>query len=230
MPERELDMHDDFEIVDVVQDDSNTSKNDDADTAATNNEEQEEFEYFPLFSMGTSDATATNEEDQVEDKGSEDGRGRSETKLMKVSLREPSPEIINQERPKDYYFTQYTDEDHANFAKSAVGYMTILKESQMGPYTNWKKFRGRVIDLDKYNKEIDRSILREKILKKRRPGQKQRRAKKLAAERIQERELKAKEIKKMIKKQFHKRGGKKNKKKQVQAKAGATVKPKFRTE
>lgn len=148
---------------------------------------------------------------------------------MKVSLREPSPDRIVQERPHNYYFAEFTDDDHAKFQRSAVGFDVILQESKLGAHRGWPQFRGRVLNLKEHNARIEQLIVRERHCRKRRPGKKQRLAKRQGKINEQQREEKAKEIKKMIKKKFHKRGGKKNKNSES-ALQKDTAKPKFRTE
>lgn len=179
----------------------------------------DEFD-FPLFSFGVEDKTeaAVN---VSEEQPPEDGNG---AKLMRVSLREPVYETLNQERPKSYYFASYSQDDRSRFAQSALDYETILRDGSLGPNQGWKRFRGTVIDVKQYNERVEKSLEREKRLKKRKPGKKQRLARKLGQQHEIEREQKSKEIKKLLKKKFHKRGGKKNKKKPEPAP------PKFRTE
>lgn len=185
-------------------------------------QEAEEFD-FPLFSFGLDDnksdkTEGANESKNPSEKDSNGGR------LMRVSLREPSYEIPAQKRPESYYFSHYTETDRLKFAASALDYDIILRDISLGPVQGWSKFRGAVLDVTEHNKRVELALQREKRLKKRKPGQKQRLAKKQAIQREKEREEKAKEIKKMIKKKFHKRGGKKNKKKPEVAV------PRFRTE
>ncbi|CCD24425.1 uncharacterized protein NDAI_0D01120 [Naumovozyma dairenensis CBS 421] len=225
--------HDDLEIVEIAPSTKSDSveENNHDDNGQQQNDE-DEFEFFPLFSMATE---PTSRIDGVETSTTEydEERGRSTNRLMKISLREPSPEIINQKRPKSHYFASYSKEEIDKFQLSAITYDSLLKEFEMGPNKGFEQFRGKVIDLKEYNDKIEAEDLREMRLKRRRPSQKQRLAKKLGAERLKERENRAKEIRKMIKKQFHKRGGKKNKKKAMNPLANAGLKPpvpKFRTE
>lgn len=193
----------DLELVEVNVKDESHSEN-------AVEEEKDEFE-FPLFSSSVVD---NSEKTAVEGNGLNDKAEASSTRrLMKVSLREPTYEQYNQERPATYYFAKYSDEDRQRFAKSAVDYDTIMKEVKLGPYKGWSRFRGAIVDLKEYNNSIESSILRESKLRKRKPGKKQRLAKKMGIQRENERQERAKEIKKMIKKKFHKRGGRKNKKK-----------------
>ncbi|QLQ78971.1 hypothetical protein HG537_0B03180 [Torulaspora globosa] len=177
-------------------------------------QEIDEFD-FPLFSFGTEEKSTKI----TEVESANTGAG-----LMKVSLREPIYETPKQERPKSYYFSNFTEEERSRYAKSALDYDTILREASLGPYRGWTRFRGRVLDVKQHNDRIEQLLQREERLKKRRPGQKQRLARRMAQQREKERIEKAKEIKKMIKKKFHKRGGKKNKKKPEPAL------PRFRTE
>ncbi|CAI4036053.1 hypothetical protein SMKI_14G2690 [Saccharomyces mikatae IFO 1815] len=155
---------------------------------------------------------------------------------MKISLKEPEEEIINQKRPDEYYFANYSAEQRLQFLKSSVDSDTIIEEStkiladDLRVRDKWPYCQGKIIDLQKHNAEIELQQQKDLKIKKRRPGQKQRAAKKLALERTKERDAKAREIKKMLKKKFHKRGGKKNKKKVLNPLANAGSTPKFRTE
>lgn len=196
-------VHDDFEIVDV--NDTN-----DKETTEPNEEVEQEFD-FPLFSFGT---VTEDSSDQPQ--------------LMKVSLNEEHEEII-QERPKDYYFQRINELERQNIKLCAVTYEDVLKDSLRGPNEGWKKFRGKVIDLNEYNRLIDRDNEIKLKHKKRRPGKKQRLARKMGSKRVDERKAKEVELKKMRKKMFHKRGGKKNKKKADNSDL-QPIKPKFRTE
>lgn len=196
-------VHDDFEIVDV--NDENI-----ADNTQPNEEPDQEFD-FPLFSFGGVTEESTEE-----------------PQLMKVSLNEELEEIV-QERPKDYYFAQVTEQQRINFEKSAITYDDIQAESNKGPNQGWKKFRGKVIDLSEYNRIIEKENAIKVRNSKRRPGKKQRLARKLGSQKVEERKAKDKELKKMKKKMFHKRGGKKNKKK-AETTTAQPAKPKFRTE
>lgn len=196
-------VHDDFEIVDV--NDVNGTEN-----AAIDGEHAQEFD-FPLFSL----------ENVPEE-------SKDEQQLMKISLNEESSEII-QERPREYYFSQTSEHERLNIEKSAISYDAILTESKKGPYQGWKKFRGKVIDLKEYNRIIDKENEKKLRNEKRRPGKKQRLVRKLGIRRVEERKAKDVELKRMRKKMFHKRGGKKNKKKTNVASTESN-KPKFRTE
>lgn len=183
---------------------------------------QEEFD-FPLFSFGNVN------ENNVSDGKVEEDRGRSEVPLMRISLREPSPDRIIQERPRSYYFAEFTPDDHAKFQKSAIEFDTILKESRLDDHKRWSQFKKRVLDVNKHNAYIEQLNSRERHCKRRRPGKKQRLTRKQGKINENLREEKDKEIKKMIKKKFHKRGGKKNKKPEFNPLKDAG-KPKFRTE
>lgn len=182
---------------------------------------------------------ASNDSAQ-EDQGTSNGEknaAQTEVNLMKVSLKEPEEEIIDQKRPEDYYFANYSTEQKLQFLQSSIDYDTIVQEStkiledDQRVHDKWPYCQGRIIDLHEHNAKIESQQQKELKIRKRRPGQKQRAAKKMALERTKERDAKAREIKKMLKKKFHKRGGKKNKKKVTLnplANAGST--PKFRTE
>lgn len=185
---------------------------------------EEEFD-FPLFSFGNTDqSTAGDNDDEVNE-----DRGRSKAPLMKISLREPSPDRVIQERPRSYYFSELTEEDHAKFQESAIEFDVILKESQVDDGKRWQQFRGRILNVNDHNSRIEQLHIRERHCKKRRPGKKQRLARRQGKINEIQREEKAKEIKKMTKKKLHKRGGKKNKKAEFNPLKDA-AKPKFRTE
>ncbi|CCE62475.1 hypothetical protein TPHA_0C03220 [Tetrapisispora phaffii CBS 4417] len=204
-----------FEIVEVDninnKEDSNKGDSNNENDDEENNQVHDEFD-FPLFSFGASfpisnvDQVETNSEDIA-------GRGGSEVKLMKISLREPSPEITNTERPDSYYFATYTEDDKRNFEKSAIEFDAIFEDKAININRPGKKHK--IIVLEDYNKKINELNERANILRKRRPGKKQRVAKKLAKEKIKEREQLLKTLKKEKKKMFNKRGGKKNKKKET---------------
>ncbi|SCV05424.1 LANO_0H07184g1_1 [Lachancea nothofagi CBS 11611] len=194
----------DFEFVSVTKDDTGSSA--DPTKAA---EIEDEFD-FPLFSFGVSEAPEDHSENKkLENDGS---RGRSATRLIKVSLREPSPDIISQERPRSYYFAEHTPEQTAEFEKIAIDYNLATKESRLTPSSRWPEYRGRLLDARKYNEQFELERLREIKIRRRKPGKKQRKAKQIGAQRELERLERAKELKKLAKKKFHKRGGKKNKK------------------
>ncbi|KAH7586720.1 Fungal protein of unknown function (DUF2011) [Nakaseomyces glabratus] len=197
-------VHDDFDIVQVEQQEEANNKG-----AEDNGNDPEEYA-FPLFSFGA------GEEATKEDKP-----------LMKVSLKVEEEELV-QERPKSYYYQHLSEECKDALSSSALTYDDIFTEKNMRPYQGWKKFRGKVIDVADYNRIVDANKKMEIKNKKRRPGKKQRIAKALGSKRVKEREEKDKELKKQRKKMFHKRGGKKNKKKA--STSAIPSKPKFRTE
>lgn len=206
-----------LEIVEVnVKRDQNVEKEGEGDGV-------DEFD-FPLFSSG---AKAGNFAEMV---NRDDNREYSGAPLVRVSLREPSPESFIQRRPLSYYFMDYSEEDHERFKESAIDYHEILQDAELGPNIGWAQFRGPVLAVKEHNGQIARSVIREANCKKRRPGKKQRLARKIGSQNEKEREEKAKQIKKMIKKKFHKRGGKKNKKQAEFNPLKDAAKPKFRTE
>lgn len=188
----------------------------------TESQSQEEFD-FPLFSFGNANESTAGDVEVKED------RGRSEAPLMRISLREPSPDRVVQERPRSYYFAEFTQDDHAKFQQSAIGFETILKDSQADDRRGWPQFKGRVLNVSKHNAHIEQLNIRERHCKRRRPGKQQRLARRQGTANEKRREEKDKEIKKMIKKKFHKRGGKKNKKPEFNPLKDA-AKPRFRTE
>ncbi|CAD6643076.1 BJ4_G0014470.mRNA.1.CDS.1 [Saccharomyces cerevisiae] len=226
-----------FEFVEVERTDSSLDLKESNNSAHEQKEEkQEEFE-FPLFSFGVVEASTSPAQEEQGSSTQEKDTPQTEVSLMKISLKEPEEEIINQERPKDYYFASHSADQKLQFQQSSIDYDVIIQEStkiledDLRIRDKWPYCQGRIIDLYKHNARIELEQQKELKIKKRRPGQKQRAAKKLALERTKERDAKAREIKKQLKKKFHKRGGKKNKKKvplNPLAKAGST--PKFRTE
>lgn len=79
----------------------------------------------------------------------EDDRGRSEVQI--VSLREPSEERINNERPQSYYYAQYSEVEKNQFTEVAISGTHIINHSrEVNPS------RGKVIDLDEYNKSVQK--------------------------------------------------------------------------
>lgn len=185
-------------------------------------EEQEEFD-FPLFSMGTRTTTEEGHEEEGEDRG----RAQTRTNVMRITLRSPSPEIIIQERPKSYYFTENDEETKQQFKQCAVTGDDIIRQSSILYGSVGKK----VMNLNEHNAKIERELQRNK---RSRPGKKKRlatiEARKNNSERSKvQKQQEAKAKAKLMKKIHHKRGGKKHKKN-----AGATTsqpaKPKYRTE
>lgn len=191
-------------------------------------EKEDEFE-FPLFSMGGQETSGTKEveeaeagkeadkeaeieADKVKGKGSDgtesESRGRLQT--MKVTLREESVERVKNERPAEYYFAQYSEEVKRQFAQAAVEPETL----HTIPVRDWHNHR--VLDLNQHNHQIELEKAKSK-----RPGKAQRMNKIRSKERVKERQRvhKQLEIQKqrlLKKKVFHKRGGKKHKKKAVE--------------
>lgn len=170
--------------------------------------EQDEFE-FPLFSFGTASEMSN---DKVAATSIDSSKDISPSSLMKVSLREPDPERFVQERPLNYYFSKFSDEERQQFLSSAVDYEFVLNQGCC--LNKWPQFNGKILDLNKRNADIESLRLRALKKKRRRPGKKQRDAKKEGALGVLKRQEILKEVKKLVKKKFHKRGGKKNKKKE----------------
>ncbi|QID87725.1 hypothetical protein GRS66_010408 [Saccharomyces pastorianus] len=190
------------------------SKANDEDVNDEIEDNQDEFD-FPLFSFGVVEAPRN----AVGKGKSTENEAHTGVNLMKVSLKEPEEEMIDQERPKEYYFANYSEVQRQQFLQSAIDYDTIIQENakiqedDLRVLHKWSYCQGKIMNLHEHNLEIASQQQRDLKIKKRRPGQKQRVAKKLALERTKERDAKAREIKKLLKKKFHKRGGKKNKKK-----------------
>ncbi|EGV63416.1 hypothetical protein PSN45_004306 [Yamadazyma tenuis] len=165
-------------------------------------EEQPEDEFdFPLFSFGSAPSS------QNHSVGDSQKRGRTETKIMKVNLREESVETLRSERPSSYYFAQYTEEQRANFHLVAVTGEDIWSRVELATSTNdW--YRHRILDADVHNANISpERPSRKRPGKNKRDGRiesKKRQAEARRVHRENERRL--------LKKKMHKRGGKKNKK------------------
>ncbi|KAH3685617.1 hypothetical protein WICPIJ_003417 [Wickerhamomyces pijperi] len=194
-------------------------------------EDQEEFD-FPLFSFGGDETTPQDNAESTSTDTQE--RGRPQTITQKISLREPSIEKIIQSRPESYYFQRLTEQDHSNYESIAITYDQIIKHS-----TERNHF-GKVWDLTEYNNKIEHHLSCDNR-KKGRLGKKARLAKRVARENEKGREKvkkveKQRELKKLMKKIHHKRGGKKNKKKGgaqdsgADKTAAAPARPKYRTE
>lgn len=192
--------HEELEIVDVVPD----GKNDD-----TCYPQEENFEFFPLFADNglTKVTIETNE------------RVNDVSKMEEFQETNDNPvEYVKQERPNDYYFSYYTDQEIKQFEEAAINIETLQKYSY--PRTLYGRRDRYVLDINKHNSKMDTEQLRNKRLKRRRPSQKQRLARKLGKKREQERL----ELKLVLKKRFRKRGGKKNRKRKLNPLANAGAK------
>lgn len=226
-----------FEFVEVYQgspekevEEAQTINNDVHDVSMGGIEEQvlededDEFE-FPLFASGPTKKSTTEPVDGEEE------RGRSTTRVMKVSLRDASEEKIVNERNPEYYFARFSEVERNQFMSVAVTFEDIYSQYQMPAIESqpWK-----VLDVGKYNKRIEEENARETLHKRkirRRAGKKKRENIIQCKERKDERARIEKKIEKekqakLKKKMFHKRGGKKNKKKATTAPS----KPKYKTE
>ncbi|SCU86299.1 LAME_0D05446g1_1 [Lachancea meyersii CBS 8951] len=197
-----------FEYVSVVK-----TGEDDQKESTENAQANEEFD-FPLFSFGTT-MENVDRDSSLENPDDDEGRGRTSTRLIKVSLREPSPEFFNNERHRSFYFADYTEEDLEKFKNSAIDYELATKEHKfLGKYSIPGR-KSRVLCLEEHNEKIETERLKELKRRNRRSGKKQREARKLGLERVKQRLEDAKAVRKLMKKKFHKRGGKKNKKRQI---------------
>lgn len=217
-----------IDIVDT-QVDQGVDSNNDKDSKPNKNQKSDEemgdeFD-FPLFSAV---ASSSVNDDETED------RGRSKTHTMKVSLREPSIETFKNVRPDSYYFASYSDDDKSKFLVAAVSaedvYTQGVSLGSMATSLPWK-----CLDLKEHNMEVEREQRR--LKKQKRPGKKKREQKIAGKERNSEREKKKRLLEKqmearMLKKIFHKRGGKKHKKKidERNSSAEKAQPPKYRTE
>ncbi|QEU58954.1 hypothetical protein KDRO_B02190 [Kluyveromyces lactis] len=219
----------DLEFVEVQtqqEDTINPVRNDESDV----NNSAEEFD-FPLFSFGTISDSTTPANDVGTSVQTDEIRGRQATALIKVSLREPSPDLTPIGRARTYYHAEYSEQDRHNFSAAAVSVDVILKYAELGPYSGWPQFRGKVIDVDEHNRNVHTEQLRVRHLRRKRPGKRQRMARLHGKEREDQRKQRDSEIKRLLKKKFHKRGGKKNKKKTTNplADAGAISKARDKT-
>ncbi|CUM57229.1 unnamed protein product [Debaryomyces tyrocola] len=223
-----------FEFVEV--DNSNepepTEINESKDNIDETQEEQDDEFEFPLFAAPPSTISSHQsiEANKMEDE--EASRGRTKDKVMKVSLREASVEVIENERPLSYYMATYTDKDKSQFITAAVTADDIYDQIEIiTPVRDPKPWK--CIDLSKYNLEVEREIQNNKLKDKsrNRAGKKKRLNIIACRERKLERKKVDKKLQKEIdakikKKMFHKRGGKKHKKTADPAQS----KPKYRTE
>ncbi|KAK6463033.1 hypothetical protein DFJ63DRAFT_101541 [Scheffersomyces coipomensis] len=235
----------DFEFVEVEQaseeEKVNVNEEETVDDKADEVKEQDDEFEFPLFSFGsaTTNKSIVKDETSVEDKKSvEEERGRSKTKVMKISLREESLETVKRERPQSYYFSNYSQQEKEQFLQVAVTGEDIYAQLQLSIQTPIAELKPwRVINLNEYNEKIDQELLKQKIRSKhRREGKKKRITKIVCRERKLERVKLQKKIEKdqkakLKKKMFHKRGGKKNKKSTgPPSNTSTNSKPKYRTE
>lgn len=184
-----------------------------------------EFDFIEVekLSEGLAKAESDDEKNAAEYEfplfGGMEARGRT-LAPMKVSLREASEERIVNERPQSYYFARYSQNEKRKFESAAVSYEQIIQDSATVVNS------GRnLVDLNQYNDQIDRikscELVRQRKMRKR-PGKKKRENKIVCKRRKEEREIaqrraEKEELAKIKKKMYHKRGGKKNKKKAVVA-------------
>lgn len=210
--------------MEVDPENSETGRRDDAGPDGEG-EGNDEFE-FPLFSFDPISSKHKDENSDIaqaadgEDGDAEkdvESRGRSKVvKTMKVSLREESEDKIKNERPIDYYFARYSDDIRRQFSQVAVSGQDILNMASTYELTrDWYAYK--VLDLNEYNRKVELEQARTQH-KRNRPGKKQRENKAKSVERKNQRQKAHKEVEKqkqraLKKKIFHKRGGKKHKKK-----------------
>ncbi|CDO95509.1 unnamed protein product [Kluyveromyces dobzhanskii CBS 2104] len=214
----------DFEFVEV-EDNGKAITATCATEVAEDTNSADEFD-FPLFSFGSLAETSNLAENDPSEQTSELG-AKTTPKLMKVSLREPKLVDITVERPRSYYYSCYSESDKEKFSKAAVTADYILNGANLLPFAGWSQYRGKVINIDEHNSIVSAEHTRSKRLQKRRPGKRQRLARSLGKQRVEERIKQDADIKKILKKKFHKRGGKKNKRKAANplADAGSSDKP-----
>lgn len=179
-----------MDLFDFVEVDNSTNEN------VQDSEDEMEFA-FPLFSS----APVVDSKDDKNDR-------TSLRQQIIVSLRgenEDMDAIIEQHNKKQSDFkygkTEYNTEDKQRFQSTAVEYADVFASWKY----NDKKSNSAIHTLN--IGELINPVIK---TKKRKLGQKQRLARRLGKEREEARKLKDLEIKKMIKKKFHKRGGKRN--------------------
>ncbi|CUM65663.1 uncharacterized protein PRCAT00003311001 [Priceomyces carsonii] len=201
--------------------------------------QNEEFD-FPLFAsplIGISQAEDTEKANTKDDerKQLQLKRGRSATRIMKVSMREESLETVDNIRPLAYYYVEYNDKDREKFMKAAISGEEVIKQTfitgALHDPTPWK-----CIKLEEHNAKIDlQSQKDQRFRRNRRPGKKKRANKVLCRKRREEREKSEKKREKerqakLKKKMFHKRGGKKHKKVNIAPLSSNIKVLKYRTE
>lgn len=193
--------HEELEIVDVM---TNEEKND------AENPYKKDFEFFPLFADNGLTKVTIGINERVNDISKiEELEGKTKDIV----------EYVKQERNIEYYFSHYTDKEIKQFEEAAINVETLQQYSY--PRTLYGKRDRYVLDVKEHNSKIDAEQLQTKKLKRRRPSQRQRLARKLGKQHEQERL----ELKLLLKKRFRKRGGKKNRKSKLNplANAGAAT-------
>jgi hypothetical protein len=180
---------DGFDFVEV---DNNTNDQDMAN-------EEEELEFaFPLFSVPEVSSNDTDDK-------KEDMPLRQQIIVTLRGENEDTDAIVEQHNKKQadlkYGKIQYSVEAKKEFVDTAVDYDDVFKTLKYHD----KKSNSLVEPLK--IGELIHPVIKQK---KKKLGQKQRLAKRLGKEREEARKLKDLEMKKLIKKKFHKRGGKRN--------------------
>mgnify|MGYP003366170852 FL=1 len=181
-----------------------------------NEEDNMEFA-FPLFSTNPTTATAEN------GNSNEDKKTDLRQELI-VSLRDANEDadtLISEHNKtqSDHKFGRiiYKSSDIEHFNQVAIDYDSIFSSNMK--YNDKKS--NSLIEMVPANGKINIEPKKTRKL-----GQRQRQAKKLGLQREEERKAKDLEMKKLIKKKFHKRGGKRNANKNKQVNKVV----KFRTE
>ena len=180
-----------MDAFDFVEVDNNTNGQD-------NPEQEQELEFaFPLFSSAATTSNQTDERDDLPLR-----------QQIIVTLRgenEDTDLIIEQHNKRQsdlkYGKIEYSIDETNKFKTTAIDYDDIFTG---GNYHDKKS--NSSVEIFKVG-ELINPIVKQK---KKKLGQKKRLAKKLGKERELNRKLKEQEIKKLIKKKFHKRGGKRN--------------------
>lgn len=160
-------------------------------------ESDDEFD-FPLFSapIPTSNLKESTEIDDTAHEADQ-GRGRLETRTMKVSLREESIEVIKNERPLSYYRAIYTEKEKKEFIDAAILSDDIYKQISISiPIKDpcpWK-----CMNLNEHNAVIQSQILKQKEKHQKRRAGKNKRSSKIGS---QERKVERRKVEKKLKKE-----------------------------
>lgn len=153
-----------------------------------------EFEFIDTTVNSKAEPENEQEASQQFSLFADDPYGQAETSIVDEVQ-------IDRSRPLSYYIADYSGKDLSQFEQAAIEYDQIFHLVD----NRWKN--RQPIDIDEYNKSIS--------LKKKRPGLKQRKNRRLAKEKVLQRKKSIKNAKLAELKKIHqkkKRGGKKNKK------------------
>lgn len=201
----EVDNNDEKE--DAVTDDISILSKDKEVATEEKQESDEEFE-FPLFAAPPPNSKAEEPKDDTSmDVVVDEERGRTKSKIMKVSLREESLEVIKNERPLSYYYASYSEDQKRQFLEAAVSGDDIYQQIQISvPIEDPKPWKCLV--LESHNAQIEKELAKQKKRShSKRAGKKKReykvacRERKLERKRIEKKLQKEKDAK--FKKQFY---------------------------